>query len=330
MGSQGGTGNIAIGSNTLFQAWNLTNYNTVMGWSAMPNGGGAGNNVAIGALALGGQSISLSSSQGVDNTGVGANSGLTNQTGSNNTFVGFGADAASSNLNNVTAIGNGASVGSSNTIQLGNTGVTLVNTSGAVNTAIGYRVGGAAPTGNYLRGNGSNFVSSGIQAADVPTLNQNTTGTAGDFTGSLSGDVTGGQGSTVVSTAAGNDIVAALNNVSTTSAISVPVSISTTGTHGITSAGTLTASTGLTVSAGSIRLSYDHSSSTAPTPDATVFQLDASAGATITMPTEADGVIFYIVNKSGSGASDTGATFTIPSGVTWGFVGAGGSWNHIQ
>jgi hypothetical protein len=35
-----------------------------------------------------------------------------------------------------------------------------------------------ATSGNYLRGNGTSFVSSAIQASDVPTLNQNTTGTA--------------------------------------------------------------------------------------------------------------------------------------------------------
>ncbi len=40
----------------------------------------------------------------------------------------------------------------------------------AICNAGGYRVGGAAPSGNYLRGNGTNFVSSPIQAADVPDL----------------------------------------------------------------------------------------------------------------------------------------------------------------
>ncbi len=40
----------------------------------------------------------------------------------------------------------------------------------AICNAGGYRVGGAAPSGNYLRGNGTNFVSSAIQAADVPNL----------------------------------------------------------------------------------------------------------------------------------------------------------------
>jgi hypothetical protein len=38
---------------------------------------------------------------------------------------------------------------------------------------------GAVTSGSYLRGNGTNVVMSTIQAGDVPTLNQNTTGSAG-------------------------------------------------------------------------------------------------------------------------------------------------------
>jgi len=42
---------------------------------------------------------------------------------------------------------------------------------------------GAVTSGQYLRGNGSDVVMSAIQAADVPALNQNTTGTAANVTG---------------------------------------------------------------------------------------------------------------------------------------------------
>lgn len=42
---------------------------------------------------------------------------------------------------------------------------------------------GAVTSGQYLRGNGTNVVMAAIQAADVPTLNQNTTGTASNVTG---------------------------------------------------------------------------------------------------------------------------------------------------
>jgi hypothetical protein len=42
---------------------------------------------------------------------------------------------------------------------------------------------GAVTSGQYLRGNGTDVVMSAIQAGDVPTLNQNTTGNAGNVTG---------------------------------------------------------------------------------------------------------------------------------------------------
>jgi len=54
---------------------------------------------------------------------------------------------------------------------------------------------GAVTSGSYLRGNGTNVVMSAIQAADVPTLNQNTTGTASNVTGTVA-VANGGTGST--------------------------------------------------------------------------------------------------------------------------------------
>jgi hypothetical protein len=56
---------------------------------------------------------------------------------------------------------------------------------------------GAVTSGQYLRGNGTDVVMSAIQAADVPTLNQNTTGTAANVTGTVA--VTkGGTGNTTI------------------------------------------------------------------------------------------------------------------------------------
>lgn len=46
---------------------------------------------------------------------------------------------------------------------------------------------GAVTSGQYLRGNGTDVVMSAIQAADVPTLNQNTTGSSGSVTGNATG-----------------------------------------------------------------------------------------------------------------------------------------------
>ena len=60
---------------------------------------------------------------------------------------------------------------------------------------------GAVTSGSYLRGNGTNVVMSTIQAGDVPTLNQNTTGSAGSVTNSLTAG-TGLTGSTFNGSAA--------------------------------------------------------------------------------------------------------------------------------
>ena len=51
---------------------------------------------------------------------------------------------------------------------------------------------GAVTSGHYLRGNGTNVVMSAIQADDVPTLNQNTTGSAGSVANSVTFNSTGG------------------------------------------------------------------------------------------------------------------------------------------
>jgi hypothetical protein len=54
---------------------------------------------------------------------------------------------------------------------------------------------GSTTSGQYLRGNGTDVVMSAIQAADVPTLNQNTTGTAANVTGTVA-IANGGTGQT--------------------------------------------------------------------------------------------------------------------------------------
>jgi opacity protein-like surface antigen len=59
---------------------------------------------------------------------------------------------------------------------------------------------GATTSGFYLRGDGSDVVMSAIQAADVPTLNQNTTGTASNVTGTVA-IANGGTGQTTKITA---------------------------------------------------------------------------------------------------------------------------------
>jgi hypothetical protein len=74
---------------------------------------------------------------------------------------------------------------------------------------------GAVTSGSYLRGNGTNVVMSTIQAADVPTLNQNTTGTAANVTGTVA-IANGGTGQTTASAA-----LTALGGINTGKAIAM-------------------------------------------------------------------------------------------------------------
>jgi len=70
----------------------------------------------------------------------------------------------------------------------GGTGQTTVQA--AINA-----LAGATTSGYFLRGNGTNVVMSAIQAGDIPTLNQNTTGTASNVTGTVA-IANGGTGAT--------------------------------------------------------------------------------------------------------------------------------------
>lgn len=61
----------------------------------------------------------------------------------------------------------------SGTLGLANGGTSATTQQGAINA-----LAGAVTSGQYLRGDGTDVLMSAIQAADVPTLNQDTTGTA--------------------------------------------------------------------------------------------------------------------------------------------------------
>lgn len=63
------------------------------------------------------------------------------------------------------------------------TTVASILATGVINSAVGFTIAGAAASGNYLRGNGTNFVSSAIQSGDLPagTLNASILTTKGDI-----------------------------------------------------------------------------------------------------------------------------------------------------
>ena len=121
----GGNYNNAFGHQAL-TANTTGQQNSAFGEYVLPKNVGGSNNTAMGTQAL------RENTSGNYNTGFGHTALTTNTTGSNNTAIGYQADVSSINLTNATAIGNGAKVATSNTIQLGNTDVTNVKTSGTL------------------------------------------------------------------------------------------------------------------------------------------------------------------------------------------------------
>jgi hypothetical protein len=101
---------------------------------------------------------------------------------------------------------------------------------------------GAVTSGSYLRGNGTNVVMNTIQVADVPTLNQNTTGTAANVTGTVA-ILNGGTGQTTASAAFN-----ALSPITTTGDLIIGTGVNTASRLAIGSNGYLLTSNGTTAS----------------------------------------------------------------------------------
>ena len=125
-------GKLALGLNTTGSG------NTALGQLSMSFNTTGGFNSAAGSQSLG------ANTTGSFNTAFGNQALSSNTTGTYNTAIGFQANVSSGNLTNSTAIGNNALVTASNTIQLGNSSVISVVTSGTI-SATGFT---GALTGN--------------------------------------------------------------------------------------------------------------------------------------------------------------------------------------
>ena len=134
-------------------------------------------------------------------------------------------------------------------------GGTGQNTAAAAITALT----GTQISGQYLRSNGTNALLSAIQAADVPTLNQNTTGTAANVTGTVA-IANGGTGQITANAAfnalapsqtsqSGKFLTTDGSNTSwATNLLGTVTSVGGTGTvNGLTLTGTVTTSGNLTL-----------------------------------------------------------------------------------
>lgn len=131
----------ALASNTSGQQ------NTAMGYQTLFSNLLGNGNAGFGSEVL------FNNSTGAYNTAVGTLALYNNGIGNNNTAIGALTNVTTGNLTNATAIGYQAIVDASNKIQLGNSNVTAVNTSGIL-TAAGYvRAGGLS--NQYLMADGS-------------------------------------------------------------------------------------------------------------------------------------------------------------------------------
>ncbi len=195
-----GSYNTAIGHQSLMK--NTTGqYNTGAGYFSMQNNTTGQMNTAYGMYSLvynttsSGNSAfgydALVSSTGSNNTAFGKAALRTVTSGSNNTALGNGADVSSATLTNATAIGYGAIVNADNKIQLGNSNVTSVVTSGVI-SATGF-------TGP-LTGNASSATT--LSTGRTISTTGDITYTSGSFDGSA--NVTGTATLTNTAVAAGS------------------------------------------------------------------------------------------------------------------------------
>jgi hypothetical protein len=161
------TSNLAIG-NSNFASNTTGNNNIAIGQNALMNNQGGSYNAVIGPGAVyynnSGNYITalgwhaLHAEQGSGNTAIGYETGARGPisgTLTNSTFLGKSASAGGGAIDNATAIGSGAYVTTSNTVQLGNTSVTSVNTSGKLTTGAVTWPNTDGSSGQVLTTNGS-------------------------------------------------------------------------------------------------------------------------------------------------------------------------------
>jgi hypothetical protein len=170
--------------------------NSAFGEYALPKNIDGNYNTGMGTGAL------RENTSGSGNTGFGQQALSTNSTGSNNTAIGHQADVTVNGLSNTTAIGNNAKVSASNTIQLGNTAVTNVNTSGAITAPIYASTPQTLADGSPISWNVALGLNAGVTLVGNRTLNFSGTLPAGAYgTLVVTQDGTGGRTLNLPSTA---------------------------------------------------------------------------------------------------------------------------------
>jgi hypothetical protein len=159
--------NTSIGSDAL--KMNTGSYNIAVGSNALKNNAGGDFNTAMG------YGSNASHTSGSNNASFGT-SALASNTGSGNTAMGASADVYAG-ISNATAIGFQANATASNSIQLGNTSVTDVKTSGTLTAGTVTYPNTHGSANQVLSTTGSGTLAWTTQAAGLPTSGN----TAGDM-----------------------------------------------------------------------------------------------------------------------------------------------------
>lgn len=171
----------------------------------------------------------------------------------------------------------GTAAGLSSTLAVTSGGTGATSQQAAINA-----LAGATTSGQFLRGDGANVTLSSIQAADVPTLNQNTTGTSSNVTGTVA-IANGGTGATTVE--------AAKNTLGSPQSATIRhnsnLVLATAGT--LTGATWTSGSTTLTFTSSTVTLVPGMSISAVGLTAAVIRTVDSSTQVTMSLPATAGG-----------------------------------------